>query len=119
MTVTGEYYNFIDSNPINYQSPNRTVPLDGSFRIIDSTTYGFTIPTYDPTQLLIIDPAVVLDYSTYVAGSNSEYGEGIAVDAMVCDRTVDAHVKSLRRKLGKAKDYIETIRGAGYRFKEA
>lgn len=39
-------------------------------------------------------------------------------DTVVCDRTVDAHVKSLRRKLGTAKDYIETVRGAGYRFKE-
>jgi two-component system alkaline phosphatase synthesis response regulator PhoP len=39
-------------------------------------------------------------------------------ESVVCDRTVDAHVKSLRRKLGKAKDYIETVRGAGYRFKE-
>ena len=39
-------------------------------------------------------------------------------DAMVCDRTVDAHVKSLRRKLGPCKDYIETVRGVGYRFKE-
>jgi phosphate regulon transcriptional regulator PhoB len=39
-------------------------------------------------------------------------------DAVVCDRTVDAHIKSLRRKLGTAKDYIETVRGAGYRFKE-
>lgn len=38
-------------------------------------------------------------------------------EAMVYDRTVDAHIKSLRRKLGTAKDYIETIRGAGYRFK--
>ena len=40
-------------------------------------------------------------------------------DAVVCDRTVDAHVKSLRHKLGSAKDRIETIRGAGYRFREA
>ncbi len=39
-------------------------------------------------------------------------------DTIVCDRTVDAHIKSLRHKLGSAKDYIETIRGAGYRFKE-
>ncbi len=39
-------------------------------------------------------------------------------DAIVCDRTVDAHIKSLRQKLGKAKSYIETIRGAGYRFKD-
>ena len=39
-------------------------------------------------------------------------------DSFVYDRTVDAHIKSLRRKLGKAKDYIETVRGSGYRFKE-
>ncbi|MCF7976365.1 MAG: response regulator transcription factor [Phycisphaerae bacterium] len=39
-------------------------------------------------------------------------------EAMVCDRTVDAHIKSLRRKLGLCKDYIETVRGIGYRFKE-
>lgn len=39
-------------------------------------------------------------------------------DTIVCDRTVDAHVKSLRHKLGTARDYIETVRGAGYRFKE-
>lgn len=40
-------------------------------------------------------------------------------DAVVCDRTVDAHVKSLRRKLGPARDCIETVRGVGYRFREA
>lgn len=39
-------------------------------------------------------------------------------DTIASDRTVDAHIKSLRHKLGSAKDYIETIRGAGYRFKE-
>lgn len=39
-------------------------------------------------------------------------------DTMVCDRTVDAHIKSLRRKLGPCKNYIETVRGIGYRFKE-
>ncbi|MFC1652995.1 response regulator [Planctomycetota bacterium] len=39
-------------------------------------------------------------------------------DAVVSDRTVDAHIKTLRRKLDTAKDMIETVRGAGYRFKE-
>jgi len=39
-------------------------------------------------------------------------------EASIYDRTVDAHMKSLRKKLGKARGYIETIRGAGYRFKE-
>ncbi len=31
-------------------------------------------------------------------------------------RTVDTHVKRLREKLGNAEAYIETVRGAGYRF---
>ena len=40
-------------------------------------------------------------------------------DAMVSDRTVDAHIKTFRRKLGIAKHFVETVRGAGYRFKDA
>ncbi len=39
-------------------------------------------------------------------------------DAFVTTRTVDTHVKRLREKLGKLGDYIETVRGVGYRFKE-
>ena len=34
-------------------------------------------------------------------------------------RTVDTHIKRLRQKLGAAADYIETVRGAGYRFSES
>lgn len=40
------------------------------------------------------------------------------IQASVSTRTVDAHIKRLRKKLGEAGDYIETIRGAGYRFAE-
>lgn len=39
-------------------------------------------------------------------------------EAALTTRTVDTHVKRLRFKLGKAGDYIETIRGVGYRFTE-
>ncbi len=35
---------------------------------------------------------------------------------VVQTRTVDAHVKRLRVKLGPAGNYVETIRGVGYRF---
>jgi len=31
-------------------------------------------------------------------------------------RTVDTHIKRLRQKMGKAANYIQTVRGAGYRF---
>jgi len=33
-------------------------------------------------------------------------------------RTVDTHIRRLREKLGQAADYIETIRGFGYKFSE-
>jgi len=33
-------------------------------------------------------------------------------------RTVDTHVRRLRRKLGTAAELIETVRGVGYRFRE-
>jgi len=36
----------------------------------------------------------------------------------VVDRAVDVHIRSLRKKLAKAADLIETVRGVGYRFKE-
>src|SRR5262245_41160087 len=38
--------------------------------------------------------------------------------AIVLERTIDVHIKMLRRKLGKYSDYIETVRSIGYRFKE-
>ena len=39
-------------------------------------------------------------------------------DYPVTDRSVDVQVVGLRRKLGAAGEYIQTVRGVGYRFKE-
>lgn len=41
------------------------------------------------------------------------------IEADLTTRTVDTHVKRLREKLGPARDYIRTVRGAGYRFNES
>jgi len=38
------------------------------------------------------------------------------VQADITTRTVDVHIKRLRTKLGPAGDYIETVRGVGYRL---
>ncbi len=40
------------------------------------------------------------------------------ISADVTTRTVDTHIKRLRKKLGKAGRFIETVRGIGYRFSE-
>jgi two-component system alkaline phosphatase synthesis response regulator PhoP len=37
----------------------------------------------------------------------------------VVDRTVDVHVSKIREKLGKYGPLIETVKGVGYRFREA
>jgi DNA-binding response OmpR family regulator len=37
---------------------------------------------------------------------------------LVTERTIDAHVKELRRKLGQHGARIETVRGIGYRFSD-
>jgi two-component system alkaline phosphatase synthesis response regulator PhoP len=39
-------------------------------------------------------------------------------DYYVTDRSVDVQVVGLRKKLGPAGKYIETVRGVGYRFKD-
>lgn len=39
-------------------------------------------------------------------------------DYFVTDRTVDVQIVGLRKKLGPAGKFIETVRGVGYRFKE-
>ena len=37
-------------------------------------------------------------------------------DAAVFDRTIDVHITSIRRKLGRGGSRIETVRGFGYKF---
>ncbi len=39
-------------------------------------------------------------------------------DTLVLERTIDVHIRALRKKLGDLQDTIETVRGVGYRFKE-
>ncbi|MBX7137792.1 MAG: response regulator transcription factor [Oligoflexia bacterium] len=39
-------------------------------------------------------------------------------DYPVTDRSVDVQVVGLRRKLGRCGDYLETVRGVGYRFRD-
>ena len=51
----------------------------------------------------------VLDRQTLL---NEVWGSNI----YVIDRTIDVHIRKIREKLGD--DYIETVKGVGYRFKE-
>ena len=39
-------------------------------------------------------------------------------DAFIVDRNIDVHIAALRKKLGPNFQWIETVRGVGYRFKD-
>ena len=62
-------------------------------------------------ELLVQSPGRVFTREQVL---NRAWGEG----AFVADRTIDVHVKTLRRKFGSY-DFIETVRGVGYRAKES
>lgn len=42
----------------------------------------------------------------------------LGADTLVLERTIDVHVRSIRKKLGSLADCIETVRGVGYRFQD-
>ncbi|WP_425397122.1 winged helix-turn-helix domain-containing protein [Aeoliella sp.] len=39
-------------------------------------------------------------------------------DSLVLERTIDVHIRALRKKLDRYADLIETVRGVGYRFRD-
>ena len=45
--------------------------------------------------------------------------DALGTDVAVIDRTIDVHVTAIRRKLGKGGDFIETVRGFGYKLRES
>ena len=54
----------------------------------------------------------------YVHSRGAIIDGALGRDVTVLERTVDVHVMALRKKLGKCGEWIETVRGFGYRFRE-
>ncbi len=43
----------------------------------------------------------------------------LGADTLVLERTIDVHIRSLRKKLGDCNEVIQTVRGVGYRFSDS
>ena len=54
----------------------------------------------------------------HVFSRNSIIENVLGRNVTVLDRTIDVHIMALRRKLGECGEWIETIRGFGYKFRE-
>ena len=51
-------------------------------------------------------------------GRSELIDSALGADTLVLERTIDVHIRSLRKKLDVVADTIQTVRGIGYRFKE-
>ena len=76
-------------------------------RILDLTPSEFRL-----LDTLIRQPGRAFDRSELIDAA-------LGADTVVLERTIDVHIRSLRKKLGDANaSNIETVRGVGYRFSE-
>jgi two-component system phosphate regulon response regulator PhoB len=79
--------------------------------LVDGNPIALTLTEFRVLHLLARRPGWVFTRYQIV---DAVHGEGYPVT----DRSVDVQIAGLRKKLGEAGKYIETVRGVGYRFKE-
>ncbi len=79
--------------------------------LADGERIQLTLKEYNLLRLLIENPGKVF--------TRSQLLERVwGIDYVGETRTIDVHIGTLRMKLGKCGDYIETVRGVGYRMEE-
>jgi two-component system phosphate regulon response regulator PhoB len=78
---------------------------------IDNQPIKITKSEFRLLDTLIRQPGRAFDRSELVDAALGE-------DTMVLERTIDVHIRSLRKKMGDSAELIETVRGIGYRFAE-
>ncbi len=76
--------NLIDGAPFIFQDfTGSTQQVIGTFKIINEMEYGFEIlDNYNKHEILVIDPDVELEYSTYLGGTDVDSGNSIAADSL-------------------------------------
>lgn len=88
-----------------------TIYEDEYRAVLGGDDLGLTLTEFELLRYLVRHPRK--------AFTRQQLLETIWKDAMmVTERTVDAHIKNLREKLGDFAKHIQTVRGVGYRFVE-
>lgn len=77
--------------------------------LLDDRTLDLTPSEFRLIDTLIRQPGRAFDRSELIDSA-------LGGDALVMERTIDVHIRSLRKKLGDRAESIETVRGVGYRF---
>ncbi len=79
--------------------------------LVDNEPVSLTPTEFRVLQTLALRPGWVFTRNQI---ADSVHGG----ELVVTERSVDVHIVGLRKKLGEASQWIETVRGVGYRFKE-
>jgi DNA-binding response OmpR family regulator len=100
----------MNTNQTPYRDEHLTMDFDQQAVVLDSQRMVLTRKEYDLLALLVQHAGEIIPREALlmrVWGYSSE----------IRTRTLDVHVRRLRKKLGSYADqYIETIFGIGYRF---
>ncbi len=93
---------FLNAGPISIDPQQHRVCLDGE-------EISLTLTEFRLLSAIVAARGRVLN-------RNQLIDQALGQNVIVTDRTIDVHLTSLRKKLGRARDLIETVRGLGYRL---
>ncbi len=83
LVLGSDHSKLIMRAPIAYQEEGTDKkPIDAEFKLLADNSIVFDVGKYDTSLPLVIDPIIV--YSTYLGGSEHDYGTSIAVDDEGC-----------------------------------
>lgn len=78
---------------------------------VNSQPMDLTPTEFRLLDTLIRNPGRAFDRSELIDSA-------LGADTLVLERTIDVHIRSLRKKLGESAEMVQTVRGVGYRFRE-
>ena len=95
-----------------------TGPMVSGILVLDENRFSVTVAD-DPVEVSATEMRLLC---TLLRGGGNVFTRSQLLEEAwgympnVTERTVDTHIKRLRQKLGDAADYVETVRGVGYRW---
>ena len=102
------------SKPVSDLISSQGITIDKRRHVVrrNDVTLPLTKTEFDLLEALMRQPGRAFNRSELM---NAAIGD----DSLVLERTIDVHIRALRQKLGEDAELIETVRGVGYRFREA
>lgn len=104
------YPNLLSNEYLSIDEEKQRVEVDGKY--VELTTTEFKI-----LVTLFKNPGKVFDRENIIVKAYNDFANGD-----ILDRTVDVHIKNIRKKLKVKKDlpeFIQTVIGKGYKFNDS